>query len=190
MELSSSPVLIVPGWNGSPAGHWQTLWEERHSGLVRVEQRDWVEPDARDWIDTLAGAIAAAPGAPVLVAHSLGCIAVALLAERRRAVANRVKGALLVAPPGLDPIACPPALRSFLPVPRRRLPFRSVLVASENDPYATLAAARGLAGAWGSRFVNEGPVGHINCASGFGEWPGGEMHLEDLLTACRASEAA
>ena len=39
---------------------------------------------------------------------------------------------------------------------------------------------RALAEAWGSRFIDIGPVGHLNPASGYGEWPGAEALLDVL----------
>ena len=65
-------------------------------------------------------------------------------------------------------------------MPLARLPFRSVLVASENDPYLPIELAVRLARSWGSEFVNAGRQGHINVASGHGAWPTGERLLEGL----------
>ena len=50
----------------------------------------------------------------------------------------------------------------------------STLVASSNDPYATLEHSADLAAAWGSKFVEAGAAGHINAESGHGPWPGGK----------------
>jgi predicted alpha/beta hydrolase family esterase len=36
-----------------------------------------------------------------------------------------------------------------------------------------LPRAQQFAAAWGSRLVNIGNAGHINTASGFGDWPAG-----------------
>jgi len=117
-----------------------------------------------------------------LVAHSLGCVAVAHWAADRYAA--RIAGALLVAPPWLSaPDTCPEELRGFLPIPIGRLPFHSLLVASENDPYLPIEIAVRLARSWGSEFVNAGRQGHINIASGHGPWPAGERLLEGLCEA-------
>jgi len=62
------------------------------------------------------------------------------------------------------------------------LPFRSVVVASSNDPYIALQRARELADAWGAEFMNAGPLGHINVEAGFGPWPTAERILHDLVT--------
>jgi hypothetical protein len=60
------------------------------------------------------------------------------------------------------------------------LPFRSIVVASEDDPYVTLHRAQDFATAWGSEFINIGRAGHINTDSGHGPWPEGETWLESL----------
>ena len=61
-------------------------------------------------------------------------------------------------------------------------------LASENDPYLPLPLARSLAGAWGSEFMNAGHAGHINVASGHGDWPEGEQLLGRLLMPLTTSE--
>lgn len=68
-------VLIVPGLNGSGPDHWQTLWEKQY-GFARVEQREWENPNAAEWVQNLNAAIMAYPEPAVLVAHSLGCFSV------------------------------------------------------------------------------------------------------------------
>jgi hypothetical protein len=114
-----------------------------------------------------------------LVAHSLGCIAVAHWAADHNAAG--IAGALLVAPPWLSVSdTCPEELRNFLPIPIGRLPFHSILAASENDPYLEIEIAVRLARSWGSEFVNAGRQGHINIASGHGPWAAGERLLERL----------
>ncbi|RDH09542.1 RBBP9/YdeN family alpha/beta hydrolase, partial [Tsukamurella pulmonis] len=57
------------------------------------------------------------------------------------------------------------------PIPRRRLPFPSVVAASRDDPLARFRTTAGLAETWGSRLVDLGDAGHLNAASGYGEWP-------------------
>ena len=100
------------------------------------------------------------------------------------AEAAGIAGALLVAPPWLSALeTCPEELRGFLPIPIGRLPFQSLLVASENDPYLPIEIAMRLARSWGSEFVNAGRQGHINIASGHGPWPAGERLLEGLCEA-------
>ena len=54
----------------------------------------------------------------------------------------------------------------WLPTPRVRLPFPSIVAASTNDPLARYERVASLAAAWGSRLVNVGAVGHLNPAAG------------------------
>jgi hypothetical protein len=172
-------VLIVPGWTNSGPEHWQTLWERADPRRFhRVEQRDWDEPQLDEWVHALDAAIAAEPAPPVLAAHSLGCIAIAHWAATS---ARPVAGALLVAPPDVERGDMPDAVRNFAPVPLRPLPFRSFLVASNNDEYLTIERAEAFARAWGSELVRAGRAGHINTDAGFGPWPEGERLLALLL---------
>ncbi|MDZ4187413.1 MAG: alpha/beta hydrolase [Hydrogenophaga sp.] len=167
-------VLIVPGWRNSGAGHWQTLWQQRLPQALRVEQRDWMSPRKRAWIDRLGEAVLQAPGPVVIVAHSLGCIATTHLPP---SVAARIQGALLVAPADPERRGI---LADFCPVPYQKLPYRSVLVASSNDPFCPIRLAGAYARAWGSEFVRLNDAGHINVESGHGEWPLGLALLQSL----------
>ena len=77
MRNESIRYLIVPGWQGSPDNHWQSHWQRSLPNSVRVEQRDWLTPQRRDWVQALEQAIAAERSPVILIAHSLGCITVA-----------------------------------------------------------------------------------------------------------------
>lgn len=66
-------------------------------------------------------------------------------------------------------------------MPRSRLPFPSILVASNDDPYASPGFSRELASAWESRLVTLVGAGHVNGASGLGAWPEGKVLLHELL---------
>jgi predicted alpha/beta hydrolase family esterase len=154
------------------------MWEQDHPEYVRVAQRDWRSVHRPDWVLALDQTVLSLSGDVVLVAHSLGCLAVAWWAAARADCARWVRGAMLVAPPDLS--SAPgrlPALASFTPPPLTPLPFPSLLVASENDPYASLEAAVGFANGWGSEFLSVGAAGHINVDSGHGPWPDGERYF-------------
>ena len=182
--LDEATFLIVPGWNGSGPGHWQTIWEQRHDNFRRIEQDNWNRPSRKQWTEAIQRAVQEIRGPVFLVAHSLGCLAVAQWAESGDS--GRVGGALLVAPPWLTASdSCPPQLAEFLPVPTSKLPFPSILAASEDDPYLPIEIAVRLARAWGSEFADLGRQGHINIASGHGDWPEGERLLERLTQRTR-----
>lgn len=189
-QISPEPlVLTVPGLCGSGPGHWQTLWEQERRDCRRVELGMWDRPHRNTWVNQLNLAIHRATnslGRPVvLAAHSLGCLAVAWWAKYERPAAfaqgGPVVGALLVAPPEVDFFPLDERLGQFSPTPSEELPFRSILVASRNDPYMGIRTARQLARTWGSEFADAGELGHINAQSGVGDWAFGKVLLEQLL---------
>lgn len=170
--------FILPGLYNSGAQHWQTRWEERH-GFTRIHQRDWDCPDKDDWIHTVNEVIAPfPPDRVILIGHSLGCITVAHWATR---YGRQIKGAFLVAPSDVEALSFPPGTTGFTPIPLDPLPFPSILVASSNDQYITPQRAELLAQSWGSRLVTAGRLGHINAASGLGDWEEGYRLLATLL---------
>jgi len=172
--LSHFHTIIVPGWRDSGPGHWQSLWAERMPDAQRVVQEDWATPNRDAWVATLEKAVLASDKPVVIVAHSLGCIASVHLSPE---AAARVHGALLVAPADPERKA---VMSSFAPVPSDPLPYRSVLVASSNDPFCPVRLAGAYARAWGSEFVRMQNAGHINLDSGHGEWPLGLALLQSL----------
>jgi predicted alpha/beta hydrolase family esterase len=186
--VTSTSIIIVPGWRDSGPGHWQSIWVERLPNACRVVQDDWITPTRAAWVTQLEKTVLAQQHPVVIVAHSLGCIATTHMGEE--AVA-RVKGALLVAPADPERRA---VLSDFAPVPYAPLPYRSILVASSNDPYCPIRLAGAYARAWGSEFVRMQNAGHINIESGHGEWPLGVALLQSLTQegagAFRAGQAA
>jgi hypothetical protein len=179
ISIENVPTLVIPGIGNSDHAHWQTLWESTNSTFVRVQQRDWNNPVCHEWVNVLEEAVAETGESPVLVAHSLGCLCVAHWAA---GTTLKIKGALLVAPPNPEEASFSSEAIGFSPVPLRSFGFPSIVVASSNDPYGSLGFARSCSLAWGSRFVNIGPAGHINSASGLGEWAEG-FTLYQQLTA-------
>ena len=172
--MTSTSIIIVPGWRDSGPGHWQTLWAERLPQARRVVQDDWHTPTRSAWVARLEDTVLEQPGPVVIVAHSLGCITTA---HMKPEAAARVRGALLVAPADPERRA---VLSDFAPVPYAALPYRSILVASSNDPYCPIRLAGAYARAWGSEFVRLQNAGHINVDSGHGEWPLGWALLQSL----------
>ena len=182
--IGDPTVLIVPGWMGSGPKHWQTYWEQKHLDYRRLTLYDWRSAHREDWILALEQALLALGGNVVLVAHGLGCHAVAWWAATDSPLAAGIQAAMLVAPPDIPSAPdCMPALSSFTPMPRRKLRFPSLLVASETAPYATIHAATAMARHWGSTFVNAGAAGHMNADSGHGDWPDGERYHSNFLDA-------
>ena len=88
-------TLIVPGLQSSGQAHWQTWFEERIPGSVRVMQRDWNDPNLVDWSSRVRRDINRIPGKILIVAHSFGVLAAVQAASDHN---ERIAGALLVAP--------------------------------------------------------------------------------------------
>ncbi len=170
--------LVVPGIGNSGPNHWQTLWEHRYPGWQRVQQRDWDRPLCEEWLRGLDAAMARLTVPPVLIAHSMGCLLVAHWAKRS---SSPVRAAFLVAVPDPASPVFPPAAQGFQPVPAGKLSFPSLVVASSDDPFGSVAYARRCADDWGSTFAEVGAVGHINADSNIDEWPLGLELLERLL---------
>ncbi|MBO9516625.1 MAG: serine hydrolase family protein [Porphyrobacter sp.] len=175
-------ILIVPGMHNSNPNHWQSRWEQQCSDCRRVDLGMWDDPHRNTWVNKLNLAIHRADRPVILVAHSLGCLAVAWWAEFEQPVhGNPVVGALLVAPPDVDRPGTDPRLARFGSCPREALPFPSFLAASQDDRLCSLRTAQLLARDWGSRFAFAGAIGHINAESGIGDWHFGKTLLAQLL---------
>jgi len=190
---SHPTVLIVPGLRDHVAGHWQTLLEARLRAAGRkvagVAPMGRTELECAAKVAAIEESVQSIDGPIVLVAHSGGCVMVAHWAAQT-AHADRIRGALLATPPDFEqpmPQGYPTleALRAggWLPVPRAALPFRSIVGASHDDPLSSFAQAATLARAWGSELVDLGEVGHLNPASGFGDWPRADAFIQQLSNA-------
>lgn len=177
MTRNGTTVLIVPGLREHVPDHWQTLLA---AGLARVRTVPPLEQDKLSCaarVDALERTLRAIDGPVILVAHSAGVLMVAHWAHTT-VWRRQIQGALLATPADVEhpfPAGYPStdALREngWLPIPRSRLPFPSLLAASRNDPLCAFERAQGLAQDWGSELEDLGEVGHLNPAAGYGEWP-------------------
>lgn len=173
-------VLIMPGINNSGPEHWQTLWEAENPAFRRIEVDDWDNPVCASWIASIDRAVQTATGPVTIVAHSLGCLPVVAWAQQGNTAG--VRAAMLVSVPDVHGPNFPVEARGFSPVTLRRLPFRSMVVSSADDPYGTLEYRQRCAQAWDSEFINVGEAGHINARSGHGTWEAGKVLLRRLMT--------
>lgn len=180
--MMKTAILVLPGLFNSGEDHWQTLWEKRLSDACRVQQQNWDSPRRSEWVATLDKEIVSTDGSIILVAHSLGCALTAWWAKEcgRAPHAEKVKAALLVAPPDVERSDFPEFVSGFAPMPRITMPFRATVVASSDDPWCESATAQSWAAAWGADFHDIGPCGHINGESGLDDWPQGWGWLAEL----------
>jgi predicted alpha/beta hydrolase family esterase len=171
----NSTVLFVPGLRDHVADHWQTLLAAEIPGARTVAPLEHDKLSCAARVAALDAAIAAIDGPVLLAAHSAGCLMVAHWAQT---VLRPIRGALLATPadvetplpegyPKLDDLSA----NGWLPLPRSRLPFPSILAASRNDPLCGRDRAESLAADWNSLLIDVGEVGHLNPAAGFGPWP-------------------
>jgi len=179
MEDKRTKILIIPGLGDSGEHHWQSFWLKKFDNSLNLIQDNWDEPKLDHWLSKLNDTILNLDCAVILVAHSLGVSLVLHWADKFDT--PKVKGALLVAPADVDsPRHTPEVVRGFAPVPLSRLPFPSIVVASNNDTFVSLDRARYFAAQWGSDFVNVGSKGHINSDSHLEFWEEGQTLLRKL----------
>ena len=172
-----STILTLPGIGGSGPQHWQSLWEKEY-GFTRIEQREWETPFRDEWVANIQKAVSKYdPKKVILVGHSAVCSAVGKWSERYQ---TKIKAALLVAPADPEASTFPEGAIGFAPMPLFKLPFPSIVIASSNDFFAAIKRAKQFADAWGSEFINIGEAGHINVASGHGQWDEGLEILKRL----------
>jgi len=176
---SDFDFLVLPGLGNSGVEHWQSYWCQAFRNATRVLQDDWDHPKLADWMLRLDAALAGGARPAILICHSLSCSLAAHWAQRGDA--GRVKAAFLVAPSDLERPDAPLPTRDFTPVPRRRFPVPTLVVASTDDTYVTPARARDFAQSWGADYCELPELGHINTASRLGYWPQGLLLLGQLL---------
>jgi predicted alpha/beta hydrolase family esterase len=151
-------------------------WAEAHPDYRWAPEPPGPPLVLKDRVAALHQAISEDAEPAVLIAHSAGCITSVVWAARH---VGPVRAALLVTPPIIDGFQ--PDDPSDIPwvIPRTRLPFPAVVVASRTDPYTTVEQFEQLADAWGAELFDAGDVGHLDTATGFGPWPDGEQLLSE-----------
>ena len=169
--------VMIPGIGGSGPEHWQTRWEANDPTFTRFAPTSWDEPDLNDWTASIQRAVEGSVA--ILVAHSLGCLAAVHWAR----VHPEHAGALfLVAVPDPGGPQFPPQADSFAGVDLASpLGVPVVCVVSDNDPYCSPESALRIVKGLGADEVSAGASGHLNVASGLGDWPFGRSLFSELL---------
>jgi predicted alpha/beta hydrolase family esterase len=182
--VTAPTILFVPGLRDHVPEHWQTLLEAKLPNTRCVPRMERNKLSRAAWVEALDQSLAAIEGPVLLVAHSAGVMITVHWAVKHR---RPIKGALLAAPPDFErplPEGYPKQDvlldNGWLPTPRARLPFPSIVAASTNDPLSELTRVASFATSWGSTLVEVGPVGHLNPAAGYGPWPRGEDFIREL----------
>lgn len=176
--VRSVPTVVIPGWQGSGEGHWQTWLEEQLQTAGRSTRRppftDLDHPEPADWLAALRAALADLPADGYdVVAHSLGAV---LWLHHVVAPGDSPRPArvALVAPP--SPGTTIAEIADFFPPPLdvdavRHGADGTVLIAGDDDPYLPegVGAAYALPLRIATTVVPGG--GHLNLDAGYGEWP-------------------
>lgn len=168
----------MPGLGNSGPEHWQTYFENKGNNFYRINQHDWDAPTCEQWIETIDKKVLEFDlSTVVLIAHSLGCSAIAHWATKYK---RQIKGALLVAPSDLEAPQYTFPATGFAPIPLGKINFKTIVVASADDIWVSLERAKFFANNWGSEFINIGNAGHINVSAGFTNWDKGIEILKVL----------
>lgn len=178
-------LITVPGFTGSDPGHWQSRWELLLGpAAARFQPASWDAPELDDWRAAVRRAVTAAGEAVVLVTHSLGCLAAA---EAAAEPVPQLAGVVLVAPP--DPVGPnfpATAASSFCLLQPRPVAVPGLVITSRDDPYCSPARAAWMADGWALPTLEAGAHGHLNTASGLGDWPWGRAVLTAFLAGLGA----
>ncbi|WP_203788842.1 RBBP9/YdeN family alpha/beta hydrolase [Paractinoplanes rishiriensis] len=169
--------LLVPGRGIPGPEHWMRRWADARPGYRWAPEPPKPPLVLRQRVAALDAAVSGSDEPAILIAHSAGCITTVVWAARHT---GPVRAALLVTPPYID--GAEPDEPGDVPwvVPRGRLPFPAVLVASRTDPYTSFAQFEQFAADWGAELVDAGDAGHLDTAGGFGPWPDGERLVTEL----------
>ncbi len=165
-------VLLLHGWGGSDAPHWQSwLASEiaKDYGTINfLKFSNFDFPNKDTWKEELSKELLEFKP-DIVICHSLANTLWFHLCNDESI--SDVKKLFLVAPPSLN---CDvEEIKSFFPVniPINLHAKEVLLVSSTNDPYMSLQEAKSLQKSLGIEMVVLKDAGHINSDSGYGEWP-------------------
>ncbi|WP_433566577.1 RBBP9/YdeN family alpha/beta hydrolase [Nocardia sp. CA-151230] len=196
MNPTTEPIIVmVPGLADDHDDHWQTrLATEVNATRTVPNPPVPAHLNRHAWVTALDSAVRELPHPVVLVAHGAGVLTTVHWA--RHATGN-VLAALLVTPPDVEiplPTGYPTTDQlthhGWNPIPRRRLPFPSILATSTNDVLASRRRVAGMAETWGSRLVDLGPVGHLDPRAGYRMWPYARTLLDELMQSLHRTNPA
>lgn len=170
--------FTIPGFGGNDENHWQSFWEKTIPNCHRIEQVDWEKARCDEWVNVVEKTLSAHDlSQSILIGHSLGVATIINWANKH---GKTIKGAFLVAPTDVENLAEPLDAVGFAPLPKEKLNFPSIVIASTNDIWIPIQKAQEFANSWGSEFVNIGEKGHINSDSKLGDWTEGKKLLNKL----------
>ncbi|WP_447766515.1 RBBP9/YdeN family alpha/beta hydrolase [Aeromonas veronii] len=168
-------ILLVPGYTNAGPDHWMTHLQKKCSQTLRVEQDNWEKPSSDTWVQRLNEYIENVDEDLVLLGHSCGAICIMQWVARYHS--DKIKRVILVAPADIEAEDAPDDIRLQGSIPNCHSPYNTTVIYSDNDPYLSAHRAEELAALWYADTVIINNAGHINTASGYGEWP----FMEDYI---------
>lgn len=166
----SNRVLILHGWGGSDAPHWQSeLASEiaKNYGTVSFPLLDNCHfPSKNRWLKQVKQLLEEFKPHTV-VCHSLANTLWFWLCEEHIESVERL---FMVAPPSLNTTEA--TIKTFFPCPTpKNICANEVhLIVSDSDPWIKLEEAESMAKSIGASYQVLENAGHINTESGFGKW--------------------
>lgn len=173
----SNRTLILHGWGGSDAPHWQAeLAAEiaKSYGTVSFPLLDNCHfPSKNRWVKQVKKILEAFQPDTV-VCHSLATTLWFWLCQEE---IDTVKKLFLVSPPSLNTNEA--TIKTFFPcsLPKKIQAKEIHLIVSDNDPWSKLDEAQEMAKAIDANYTVIENAGHINADSGYGKWE----YIENLV---------
>ena len=169
--MSINKVLLLHGWGGSDAPHWQAELAceiARNYGTVSFPLLDHCHfPSKNRWIRQVKSILNDFKPDTV-VCHSLANTLWFWLCEEGEI--ETVKRLYMVAPPSLR--TREETIKTFFPcpMPTKLKADKIDMIVSDNDPYITVDEAKKMADHLAIPLKIIENAGHINADSGYGKW--------------------
>jgi len=170
-------TLILHGWGGSDAPHWQAeLASEiaKNYGTVSFPLLDNCHfPSKNRWVKQLKTLLEEFKPDTV-VCHSLANTLWFWLCQEE---IPQIKRLFMVSPPSLTTEV--DTIKTFFPctMPEKLYADKVQMIVSDNDPYIEVAEAEEIAKYYDIPLTTIKDAGHINADSGYGKW----KFIEDLV---------
>ncbi len=164
-------VLILHGWGGSDAPHWQAELAAtlaKNYGTVSFPLLDNCHfPSKNRWLKQLKEILIDFKPDTV-VCHSLANTLWFWLAQEENI--PTIKRLFLISPPSLSTQV--DTIKTFFPctLPQSLCAHSVEMLVSDNDPYITLTEAESIASHYTIPLTVLKDAGHINAQSGYGKW--------------------
>ena len=188
-DIAAPTILIVPGLRDHVPEHWQTLLEQQLPNAVSVPRMDAATScRARHGSPSSTNRWRRSTDPSILVAHSAGVMIVVHWAQRHRAPdqGRAACGAARLRVAAARRLSDAGGRCARTAGCRRRARGCRFRASSRRAPTIrsdATSASRRSREAWGSKLVDLGNVGHLNPASGYGEWPQAEEFIRELCAA-------